>query len=196
MQIFLLCRTNYMHVIKGTIPFLIAKSTLKEHWSELKEIMKMNNFICAPTWPFWLLNKYLFFIYPPFVAQKETFFHEMMEFRLKSCVFISCFYVSGLTNSKLEAGNAIKRFHTKICKATGASLHTLLFQVVFSGMNQPDTFEDGRVFKNHCCKHSVTVVINCGSPLGKWSLDKHITKPLSGVQVLWREHWKEFCFRI
>lgn len=46
-------------------------------------------------------------------------------------------------------------------------------------MNQPDTFEDSRVFKNHRCQHSVTVVINCGSPLGKQSLDKHITKPLS-----------------
>lgn len=71
-----------------------------------------------------------------------------------------------------------------ICKAIGATLATPLFKVGISRMKRPDTFEDGRVFKNHGCKCSVTVVINCGSLLGKRSLDKHITKPLSGVQVL------------
>lgn len=91
-----------MHVIKDTIPFVIAKSILKEYWSEFKEIMKINNFIHAPIWPLWFLNKYLFFIYPLFVTQKEAFSHETLEFTFKSCVFISCFCVSGFTNCTFE----------------------------------------------------------------------------------------------
>lgn len=96
-----------MHVIKGTIPFVIAKSILKEHWSELKEMMRVNDFIHALIWLLWFLNKYLFFIYSPFVAQKETFSHGTLEFRFKSCVFISCFCVSGLTSCTFEVGKAI-----------------------------------------------------------------------------------------
>lgn len=51
--------------------------------------MKISNFIHAPVWPLKFLNKYLFFVYPPLLAQKEIFFHDMVEFRFKSNVFIS-----------------------------------------------------------------------------------------------------------
>lgn len=69
-----------MHVIEVTIPFVTVKTILKEHSSEFKEIMKMNNFVHAPVWPLVFLNKYPLFISPPLLAQKEIFFHDMVEF--------------------------------------------------------------------------------------------------------------------
>lgn len=61
----------------------------------------MINFIHAPVWSLMFLNKYLFFIYPPLLAQKEIIFHDMMKFRLKSRIFIFSFFYFQFTKLQI-----------------------------------------------------------------------------------------------
>lgn len=110
----------------------------------------MNNLIHVPVWPLVFLNKYLFFSYPPLVAPKEIFFHYGIQIQ-KLCfhLLILFFWFNKL---QIWSMKGAKWSHTKSCRANRASLLTLLFWVVISRMNQPDRFEDGKVFKSHYAK--------------------------------------------
>lgn len=101
-----------------TISFVIVKIVLKEHWSEFKVIMKINNFIHVPVWPLVFLNKYPFFIHPPLDAQKEIFFHDMMQFRFETCIFNSWFFFSGLTKCRFEVWKVLNDLILKTAKQT------------------------------------------------------------------------------
>lgn len=128
-QTFVSCEARCMHVIEVAIPFVIVKTVLKEHWSEFKEIMKINHFIHAAIWPLGFLNKYFsFFLHPSSTCStKRNIFpwHDGIQIqKLYFHLLIPFFWFNKL---QIWSMKGVEWSLTKNCKANRASLPPLLF---------------------------------------------------------------------